>query len=74
MQLNLKLSVKDSIKSNPNPNPKAKPTPTPRPNPTLNVVDNQLSKRKFVNNISICSSSIGGHPNKPIIWFNQYFS
>ena len=68
MQLNLKLPVKSSIKSvcNPKPNPipnlKAEPS---NPNPNLNVVDNQLRiARMFVNNIRICRSSIGDHPNK----------
>ena len=52
MQLNLKLYVKCSIKSNPNPKPnpnlKAKPAPTPTPNPDLNVVDNQLSPESLL--------------------------
>ena len=67
MQLNVKLHVKDSIKSIPDPKPnlRAKPIPTPKPNPNLNVVKTQLSiTRKFVNNLSICRISIGDHPNK----------
>ena len=62
MQLYLKLSVKDSIKSNPkpkpNPNPNLKAKPTPNANPNPKVADNQLIIiRKFVNNI-------WDHPNK----------
>ena len=63
------MSMEDSMKSNhkpkPNPNLEAKPTPTPKPNPKLTVVDSQLSiTRRFVNNLSICRSSIGDHPNQ----------
>ena len=63
MQLNLKLSVKDSIKSNPNPNFNAT-TPTRRPTPQCNVVENQLSNNRKLNNLSICRSSIPDHQNK----------
>ena len=48
MQLNLKLSVKDYIKSKPKPNLHFKPKPTPKPNPYHTVVNTQVSiTRKF---------------------------
>ena len=64
MQLNLRLCVKDYIKSIPNPKPnpniKMKPTPTLKPNPNCNRVDNQLNiTRKFVNNLNIRRLSTG---------------
>ena len=48
MQLNLKLTVKDSIEFNPKPYFNTKPTPTPKPNPNHNVVDNQLSPESLL--------------------------